>query len=54
MKKLITIVAIGFALVFGAEMAVLKVQLDQASSQTCNGPQGADTARCALTDESVP
>ena len=40
MKKLIAIVAIGFALVFGAEMAVLKVQLDQASSQTCSGPAG--------------
>jgi hypothetical protein len=38
MKKLIAIVAIGFALVFGAEMAVLTVQLDQASDQTCSGP----------------
>ena len=40
MKKLIAIVAIGLALVFGGEMAVLQVQLDQASGQTCSGPAG--------------
>ena len=39
MKNLIAIVAIGFALVFGAEMTVLTVELDQASDQTYSGPE---------------